>query len=205
MFGKFITSLALFALGLAGWAYGNIWIGNLGALDAFAPWLPEVGKWFLALLPSAGQAWVTERWGRQGAAGDDGPEVQASGLIVTSLALFSTLLDLALPALGMLVVWGIPVNGLGIGIALVLALVASWLCQHIWWSESKNLLIMARWFLTRPRRKPHAAPTKPKVIPPSRAERPKPKAARARPAAKAERAPRLVGKLNSKGKGAGNA
>jgi hypothetical protein len=149
---RFLANLAL-CLG-AGilWWIGNIEMGNVKALE-YLGWLaayPWWVVWVVAVLPSLSQLYITETWGEK-----------MDPLSAVFTAFIAIVVDLGGPALGFYVVTGLPYNMGTLTVALVVALFASGLCQHVAWVRGKEAVAMAlRWLTTRPAQKPSARPTR---------------------------------------------
>lgn len=137
MSSKLLSKAAAAAVFGAIWWLGNIYYGNMVALDMLG-WLtafPWWVQWVVAILPSAGQLYLEENWGAQD---DEGPVLDwaTKGMISVT----ATGLDLGGPAMGIMATTaaaGVPV---GILPAIAAAFLVSWVAQHIAWRALKQTL-----------------------------------------------------------------
>lgn len=130
-----LSNLALCLGAGAIWLYGNILMGNLKALE-WLGWMqayPWYLSWIVAFLPSASQLYITEQLGS-----DDGEELDALSMVFAVFV--AIVVDLGGPMLGFFVVSGLPFNMLTFVAALVVAVFASVLCQHVCFVRARALL-----------------------------------------------------------------
>lgn len=130
-----LSSLALCLGAGALWIAGNIYYGNIKALE-WLGWLkgyPWFIAWIVAVLPSASQLYITEEF-----SSDDGEELDALSMIFAVFV--AIVLDLGGPTLGFYVVSGLPFNIVTLLPALVVAAFVSVLCQHVFYVRARALL-----------------------------------------------------------------
>ena len=135
---KVFATVLLFVLALAAWLVGNVWFGNVAALD-YVALLPLPITLLLAVVPSAGQLYITEHWRNPDSL------IARSWLFSIGAALL-TALDLAGPALGLLISTGhlLPWSWAWFAGSLVAAFLLSWWAQHTAWTLGKRLWTLLR-------------------------------------------------------------
>lgn len=152
--GLFIANLAGTVIFGSVWFLFNIMLGNLIALR-FLGWLnglPSLLSQVIALLPSGGQLLYEESMeaksrakaiakaeGRKLRREEEGLDNLTLGFI----AFLSTTLDIVGPALGIMVTVTVLGGEMAIVPAVVLAFIASWVCQRIAWRCFKVTVRMA--------------------------------------------------------------
>lgn len=117
------------------WFVGNVWLGNLQALE-YLGWLaayPWFIKWVVAILPSASQLLITEQWG----SGRKDEREQLDPLSMVFAGFVAIVIDLGGPVLGFFVVTGLPFDRWNLAGAIVVATFVSILCQHVAWVRGK--------------------------------------------------------------------
>lgn len=125
------------------WWVGNIWYGNIKALD-YLGWLtayPWYVSWVVAILPSASQLFLTEHWKRE----------ELDPLSMAFAAFVAIVIDLGGPVLGFFVVTDLSFDWWTLAAAVVIAAFVSILCQHVAWVRGKAAL--AALFAQKPAKK----------------------------------------------------
>lgn len=123
------------------WWVGNIWYGNVKALD-YLGWLasyPWYVSWVVAILPSISQLFLTEQWAAKGGK-KDGEDDAIDPLSMVFAGFVAVVIDLGGPTLGFFVVTGWPFDWLTLAGAIVVASFTSVLCQHVAWMRGKATL-----------------------------------------------------------------
>lgn len=128
------------------WYSLNIILGNVVALH-FLGWLnglPPLLLQGVAMLPSGGQLLYEESAEAKKRARKRGEEEEGlDNLTLGFIALLSTTLDIIGPALGIMVTVTALGGEMTVIPAVILAFIASWVCQRIAWRSLKAVICMA--------------------------------------------------------------
>lgn len=144
--GLFIANLLGTVIFGSVWVLFNIVLGNMVALR-FLGWLnglPSELTKTIALLPSGGQLLFEESMEAKKRARDRGEQEEGlDNLTLGFIAFCSTTLDIVGPALGIMVTVTVLGGEMAVVPAVVLAFIASWVCQRIAWRCFKKTVAMA--------------------------------------------------------------